>query len=79
MLRIKPEVDLKELRKYGLEKIEDYNIEDFKQIVMDGEDFDGWIEIRGLKIWRETYYSTCFELDELYDLITAGLVEKVEE
>jgi hypothetical protein len=79
MLKIKDNVELDELRKYGLEKRESYDREHFKEIELDGEDFVGWVEIIGFQIWRETYYSQSFELEELYDLIQAGLVEKIEE
>lgn len=76
MLRIKDDVELNELRKYGLEIRESYDVEHFKEIELEGEDFDGWVEIIGFHKWRGTYYSDCFDLEELYDLIQAGLVEK---
>lgn len=78
MLKIKDEVSTKKLKEFGLEKIENYNSEDFKEITLEGEDFNGWVEIKGFKIWEENFYSSCIELDILFDLIQAGLIEKVE-
>lgn len=78
MLKIKDEVSIEKLKEFGLEKIENYNPGDFKEITLEGEDFVGWVEIKGFKIWKENFYSSCFELETLFDLIQAGLVEKVE-
>lgn len=64
MLKIKPDVDLKELEKFGFElEIDDFN----------GEK----LVTEGLTIWdidREVWGTN---LDLLFDLIQAGLVEKV--
>lgn len=64
MLKIKPDVDLKELEKFGFE----LEIDDFT-----GEK----LVTEGLTIWdidREVWGTN---LDLLFDLIQAGLVEKV--
>ena len=77
MLKIKDNVDLKELEKYKLEYCEEYKYYSSKEIGCfilieeDGEEkriikiADGIYEISGLNI--------------LYDLIKDGLVEKVKE
>lgn len=79
MLKIRDNVDLKELEKFGLIKKENYTGELFGKIELDGEDFAGWVEIYGFKIWKEDFWSSCFEIETLYDLIKANLVEKVDD
>lgn len=67
MLRIKSEVNLEELEKYGFSKKSNgqYVIRDFLICR------NGTIKVRnGSNLDRN---------DKLYDLITAGLVEKVDE
>lgn len=62
MLKIKDNIDLKELEKFGFE----LKTDDFKKLVTEG-----------LTIWvidREIWGTN---LDLLFDLIQAGLVEKV--
>lgn len=82
MLKIRDEVDLKELEKYGLYKEEvhfgsvytDKNIEVIEKQRTHIED------IRKIETWD---YLECTDLDKyndtLYDLIKDGLVEKVKE
>ena len=77
MLKIKDSVGLKELEKFGLIKEDKFYNEKFKKIELDGESQQGWINICGFKIWKENFWSVCFELETLYDLIQADLVEKV--
>ncbi len=79
MLKIRDGVDLKELEKFGLVKKENCDSEFFGKIELDGADFSGWVEIYGFKIWKEDFWSNCFEIETLYDLIKADLVEKVEK
>jgi len=78
MLKIKDNVDLKELKKYGFEyKVEDEYYELNVCKATDG--FNGFVIYKGT---RHIYnYSACENdtLDTLYDLIQAGLVEKVGE
>lgn len=72
MLKIKDNIDLKELEKYGFKKyndnIYDFTMEKNEQInIYEREiniDLDGWETNR---------------LDIIYDLIKDGLVERVEE
>ena len=78
MLKIKDNVDLKELEKYGLYKIEVY----FGFVYTDkniGVNISGEHN-RKIDTWD---YPECTDLDKyndiLYDLIKDGLVEKVEE
>lgn len=78
MLKIKSDIDLKELEKYGLYKTETY----FGFVYTD-KNIGVYIEEkynRKIDTWD---YPGCTDLDEyndiLYDLIKDGLVEKVEE
>ena len=71
MLKIRDDVDLKELEKYGLYKTKAYNsyvYTDKNIAVQDDRTFDTWD------------YLECTDFDEyndiLYDLIKADLVEK---
>lgn len=76
MLKIKDNVDLKELEKFGF-LIDRFHLwheyhakNDFKDIIM--------INIRNGEImFYQTYNGKSY--DVLYDLIQAGLVEKVED
>lgn len=79
VLKIKDNVDLKELEKYGLILKSTYSKDYMGKITLDGENFQGWVDISGFKIWKNDFYSTCFEIETLYDLIKADLVEKVDE
>lgn len=72
MLKIKDNVDLKELEKFGFEKGNKYDWEDY---IYD-EDF--YIKDRQIVIESEWYGYSLDRLTEiLFDLIQAGLVEKV--
>lgn len=79
MLKIKDNVDLKELEKYGFENFilfcEYYkNVYEFlriKHLNVNKETKEIYFE--KLEIWQDSRES----LDILYDLIQAGLVEKV--
>jgi hypothetical protein len=81
MLRIKKEVDLKELEKFGFRKsdrvfkyIYDYTI----RTILDYQ--IRIYEDRHIEISQEAMYDWDYNLqDKLYDLIQANLVEKVEE
>ena len=79
MLKIRDGVDLKELEKFGLIKIENCNRLGVGEIQLDGDDGPGWVDIDGFKIRKKDYWSTCFEIETLYDLIKADLVEKVDD
>ena len=88
MLKIKDNVDLKELEKYGFEVFGKFARKIF------WENFDGisleedtwlcidngvvWLIEQGAKESNERYFGNP-QLDTLYDLIKDGLVEKVEE
>lgn len=82
MLKIKDNVDLKELEKF------EFKYKENKRLPCNSTfDWNDMLEVKGAKeqIYvkafdkREiTVYSTCgIALDKLYDLIQAGLVEKV--
>ena len=84
MLKIKDEVDLKELERFGFKYTEDkklplnstFNWNDMLEVKGNKEQ----IYIRAFNKREITVYSTCgIVLDKLYDLIQAGLVEKVEK
>ena len=59
MLKIKDNVDLKELEKFGFKK-------------------ESWFDNQIVYVKSYEQYNTYFDVT-LYDLIQAGLVEKVEE
>ena len=87
MLRIKPEVDLKELEKFGFrkEKYGDY----CKSLVVKSQFasrtttvsimVDNTIHIGRIGYVVNGPYCIDIELELLFDLIEAGLVEKVSE
>lgn len=84
MLKIKDEVDLKELEKFGFKYDEQMNywykhcLGTFNKFIVLTEDdidsFNGQIVF-----YNDSAFNTTLYLDTLYDLIQAGLVEKVEE
>ena len=79
MLRIKKEVDLKELEKFGLEFNEENGKYEYKERHCDGFTYiniNSWNR-KILFVQLKNYDNTCLKI--LYDLITAGFVEKVEE
>ena len=88
MLRIKKEVDLKELEKFGFQKDEygDY-FKDckiklaslFNNTTKVSIMIDLTSHIGRIGFVCDGKYCLDYELDLLYDLIDAGLVEKVEE
>jgi hypothetical protein len=78
MLRIKKDVDLKELEKFGFK----YNKRDDKFYLKNKFNFsiaeilpDNWQGERNIGI----YDTSTLAIDILYDLIQANLVEKLEE
>lgn len=83
MLKIKDNVDLKELKKFGFEYKENKKLPHNSTF-----DWNNMLEVKGceeqiyIKVFdkrRITIYSTCgIAIDKLYDLIKADLVEKVE-
>ena len=89
MLKIKDSVDLKELEKYGFEvfnnntarKIYYYNI---PPICLENDTYfmiehrEIWFIENGAKESNERYFGNP-QFDDLYDLIKADLVVKVEE
>lgn len=77
MIKLKDNIDLNILEKYGLKKAERYTpFYPIGRIYFDGEDFRGWYEINGYDFID---YEFKYELDTLYDLIKDGLVERVED
>ena len=89
MLKIKDNVDLKELEKYGIRK--GYHLESPYEKSDEREELSIDSELRIIKVgpflWWDhnnyygvvkTYSLRCGE-DILYDLIQAGLVEKVQD
>lgn len=81
MLKIKANVNLKELEKYGFDlrasSIEGIGTFDWTDCFVD--DNFGWLIADGLNIWDKERTISGDNLDLLFDLIQAGLVEKVEE
>jgi len=76
MLRIKPEVDLKELENFGF-----YYNDDIGQYVLNLINEPLTINVWNRKINIDDYGTLTENIlaNTLYDLITAGLVEKIEE
>ena len=74
MLKIKEEVNLEELEKFGFEKVFDfwrYFYTEYDEIIID--------ETREIDIEFEIPHINLQEYnDKLYELIMAGLVEKVD-
>ena len=82
MLRIKEEIDLKELEKFGFKKTKSTGGEIFYYPV--AWNYGLYVEITinvdriiSLDVNYEDFYSE--DIDVLFDLIQAGYVEKVEE
>lgn len=88
MLKIKDNVDLKELEKFGFEvtenfakkiwwydKIENISIEDDTWLCVENRTL--WLIENGAKESNERYFGNP-QFDTLYDLIKADLVEKVD-
>ena len=76
MLRIKKDVDLKELEKFGFEKVDNGYINTY----LNNKSSYGLNGIQVDSETREIYAELYFEQVELfYNLIQAGLVEKVSE
>ena len=81
MLKIKDNVDLKELEKYGFKQISYYpsEVEYFKKVYLENDDDDRVC----YHIYEKTRFIKITRLDgeefdgTLYDLIKDGLVEKV--
>ena len=88
MLKIKDNVDLKELEKYGFEvignfarkifweKYDNMTIEDDTWLVVENRVL--WLIEQGAKDSNERYFGNP-QFDTLYDLIKADLVEKIED
>ena len=83
MLKIKDNVDLKELEKYGFKRSDFdkyeklYEFDDYKIDIY----IDLWDRTRTLNIQNDNYDCdfTCLIPNVIYNLIKDGLVEKVEE
>lgn len=87
MLKIKNNVDLKELEKFGFKHYEMIYVKEYKRI-SDYEELNTIKEVfvgeldRKISIGTNNGYmqfNTDIELDVIYDLIKADLVKKVEE
>lgn len=83
MLRIKPEADLKELEKFGFKnKKEKYEWYEYKNKFIEITIFlnlENECENKTIFILTNQYNRNYANIDIIYDLITAGLVEKIEE
>ncbi len=83
MLKIKDNVDLKELEKYGFRKEPTksyYYKEIAEQIYIEVQIFSNDLYIKPREINIDAEHGSLFNsLDLLYDLIKADLVEKVED
>lgn len=79
MLKIKDNVDLKELEKYGWEYYRDKLSSYYGCCLKTDEQIDWFINNAKIISMFEKNNKTARDLDTLYDLIKDGLVEKVEE
>ena len=80
MLKIRDEVDLKELEKYGFELTTGYKCNFYEKTSKENIVLTYYIDIEFRNITVLTYDGDEVELDNtLYDLIKDELVEKVEE
>lgn len=75
MLRLKRDIDIDKLEK-------EFNIIQSRydatgEITLGGEDFSGWVEIDGFVDKKHKY--TCFDEEDLFDLIKADFIEKVKD
>lgn len=79
MLKIKDNVDLKELEKFGFHlKSDEEECEELKNTKLDGYIYgDIWTEHLTISLTRREING--YLKDKLFDLIKADLVEKVEE
>ena len=87
MLKIKNNVDLKELEKFGFTRYYDKDLQTFTEYEIDIDDIEVTIDInRIIYIYGEDdkcigNHQLCIDkgLTPIYDLIQAGLVEKVSD
>lgn len=87
MLKIKDDVDLKELEKFGFTRYYDEDLQIFTEYEKEIDDIEVTIDInRIIYIWGEDDKcigngQLCIDegLTPIYDLIKADLVEKVKE
>lgn len=80
MLKIKDNVDLKELEKYGFKLVKGYNYDFYEKTSNENIELKYYVDIDLRNISVTTYDGDEIELDNtIYDLIKDGLVEKVEE
>lgn len=82
MLKIRDDVDLKELEKFGFKRYGNRYRKQFMDTLRTSAYIDFWIYDGIIKVEVDTEKSIIYlktELDYLYDLIQAGLVEKVED
>ena len=88
MLKIRDDIDLKKLEKYGFEvignfakkvwyygQLEGVSIEEDTWLVVEHRDL--WLIEQGAKQSNERYFGNP-QFDTVYDLIKDGIVEKVE-
>lgn len=78
MLKIKDDIDLKELEKFGFTK----KYSTYRKLC-DGKYCAAWVSVDGHKHATREIYCELWEANEsvletIYDLIQAGLVEKVK-
>ena len=81
MLKIKDNVDLKELEKYGFEyQEEERNYWKYVFMNKNGDEKQYWVDIdtRAIEFCVDTMRILKYD-ETIYDLIKDGLVEKVEE
>lgn len=82
MLKIKDNVDLKELEKYGFEHEYDYWYKYIEDKEIENENNNFFVtQIQDNRKIHFIFYNDkdLYEFDTLYDLIKDNLVEKVEE
>lgn len=83
MLRIKDSVDLRKLEKFGFEYHEDEYFKEYCCKIDSSEILEIQKETRIIRLYIDDEYYCCWTgsktFDLIYDLIKAGIVEKVSD
>lgn len=97
MLKIKDNVDLKELEKFGFKKLNESEMQPYGcELKVEEDDYSNWsddgfamLEVDGfdfnskkdrvLHLYTTTNDEVWWDIDVIFDLISAGLVEKEGE
>ena len=83
MLKVRDNVDLKELEKFGFIYYEDKDFKEYRREIDCSERLEVEKETRIIHLYIDDEYYCCWTgsktFDLIYDLIQAGIVEKVSD